>query len=85
MAAGRADQVSRSVLVFHVGRSTDDIHDPWEGVVIDADSPFTLTGDVDEMVAILQERRERWGLNYLVLLGEDRDTRPPVVQGLTGS
>ena len=84
-AAGRADQVERSVLVFHVGRSTDDIDDPWDGVVIEPDSPFTLTGDVDEMVASLQERREQWGLNYPVFFGDDRDVMTTVVQRLAGS
>jgi probable F420-dependent oxidoreductase len=83
--AGRADQVERSVLVFHVGRSTDDIDDPWDGVVVEADSPFTLTGDVDEMVASLQQRREQWGLNYPVFFGDDREVMTPVVQRLTGS
>ena len=83
--AGRSDEVERSVLVFHVARSADDIDDPWDGVVVEDDSPFTLTGDMEEMVEKLQERRERWGLNYPVFFGRDADLMTPVVQRLAGS
>ena len=82
---GRADQVERSVLIFHVARSTDDVDDPWDGVEVEADSPFTLTGDVEQMVETLQQRRDLWGLNYPVFFDRDREVMTPVVQRLTGS
>jgi len=84
-AEGRADQVERSVLVFHVAGSTAEIDDGWDGVDVEADSPYTLTGDVDQMVETLQRRRELWGLNYPVFFGSDREAMTPVVQRLTGT
>jgi probable F420-dependent oxidoreductase len=83
--SGRADQVERSVLIFHVARTVDEIDDPWDGVEVQADSPFTLTGDVDAMVETLQQRRELWGLSYPVFFGSDREALTPVVQRLLGT
>ena len=73
------------MLIFHVARSTDDVDDPWDGVEVEADSPFTLTGDVEQMVETLQQRRDLWGLNYPVFFDRDREVMTPVVQRLTGS
>jgi probable F420-dependent oxidoreductase len=49
-------------------------------------SPHYLAGTVDQMVETLVERRERWGLNYLTLVGtQDIQALAPVVARLSGS
>jgi hypothetical protein len=83
-AAGRQAAVERSVLVFHTGASVAAVDDPWDGVEVEEDSPFTLVGDTDEMVETLLRRREEWGLTYHVFFGSDRERMTPVVARLAG-
>jgi alkanesulfonate monooxygenase SsuD/methylene tetrahydromethanopterin reductase-like flavin-dependent oxidoreductase (luciferase family) len=57
---------------------------------LDADavlaSPHYLVGTIDEMVADLVERRERWGISYWTLVGPASiDTFAPVVAKLAGN
>jgi probable F420-dependent oxidoreductase len=47
-------------------------------------SPHALLGTVDDMVATLQQRRERWGISYVVADYRCRHTLAPVVARLTG-
>jgi probable F420-dependent oxidoreductase len=47
------------------------------------DSPAVLIGSVDECVAKLQERRERWGMSYFNL--PDPAAAAPIVEKLAGS
>jgi probable F420-dependent oxidoreductase len=46
------------------------------------DSAAALVGTVDEVVEILQARRERWGLSYVVVGDENVDEFAPVVARL---
>ena len=48
-------------------------------------SPHFLVGTVDQMVADLQMRRERYGISYITLLGDSVDIFSPVVARLAGS
>jgi probable F420-dependent oxidoreductase len=48
-------------------------------------SPHALLGTVDDMVATLQRRRDRWGISYIVVEYRCRHTLAPVVQRLTGA
>jgi probable F420-dependent oxidoreductase len=49
-------------------------------------SPHYLAGTTDEMVDTLIERRDRWNLNYLTLVGtKDIEAFAPVVARLSGS
>ena len=80
--AGREEAVERSILIFHAARDLAALEDVWDGVDVDEHSPFTLAGDVDEMVETLQQRREEWGLNYVVCFESDRELLTPVVQRL---
>lgn len=48
-------------------------------------SPHFLVGTVDQMVADLQLRRERYGISYVTVFGDDIDTFSPVVARLAGS
>jgi probable F420-dependent oxidoreductase len=47
--------------------------------------PHFLIGTVDEMVADLVARRERYGISYVILPGEVADSLAPVVARLTGT
>jgi alkanesulfonate monooxygenase SsuD/methylene tetrahydromethanopterin reductase-like flavin-dependent oxidoreductase (luciferase family) len=48
------------------------------------DSPVVLIGTVDEIAATLQERRERFGFSYIVVLEPVVEAFAPVVERLTG-
>ncbi|MGH2616988.1 MAG: TIGR03621 family F420-dependent LLM class oxidoreductase [Thermomicrobiales bacterium] len=48
------------------------------------DSPTALIGTVDEIAEILQERRERYGFSYVVVLEPVVEAFAPVVERLTG-
>jgi probable F420-dependent oxidoreductase len=48
------------------------------------DSPVVLIGTVDEIVSTLQERRERYGFSYIVVLEPVVEAFAPVVERLTG-
>ncbi|MCU1352251.1 MAG: luciferase-like [Acidimicrobiales bacterium] len=47
-------------------------------------SPHLLVGTVDEQVATLEERRERWGLSYYVFNDTSLDDAAPLVARLAG-
>ena len=47
-------------------------------------SPHLLVGTVDEMVATLQERRERWNLSYYVFNDDSLDVAASLVERLAG-
>lgn len=47
-------------------------------------SPHALLGTVDDMIATLQRRRDRWGISYIVIDYRFRQMLAPVVQRLTG-
>ena len=48
------------------------------------DSPVVLIGSVDEITETLHERRERYGLSYIVVLEPAVEAFAPVVERLTG-
>lgn len=47
-------------------------------------SPHFLTGSVDEVVADLVARRQRWGINYVVIPDHNMEEFAPVVARLAG-
>lgn len=50
-----------------------------------ATTPHALIGSVEEICDQLVERRERWGISYLGLSGDQLDAFAPVVQRLAGT
>ena len=48
-------------------------------------SPHFLVGTIDQVVADLQMRRERYGISYITVFGDSVDTFSPVVARLAGS
>jgi probable F420-dependent oxidoreductase len=49
-----------------------------------AESPFALIGSPDELVDRLLERRERFGVSYVIVGGDDVESFAPVVAALAG-
>jgi hypothetical protein len=49
------------------------------------ESPFVLLGSVDEIVAQLVARRQRWGISYYVVFDDVVDAFAPIVDRLTGT
>lgn len=91
-AAGRADEVEMNIRAYMVF-VTDDVDQAlgtlseFTGAPQDviADSPFALVGPVDKIIDDLQERRERWGFNYVIVSQNDIDSFAPVVAALSGT
>jgi len=50
-----------------------------------ANSPFALMGPPSKIAEDLIERRERWGLSYIIVGGEDVKSFAPVVAMLSGN
>ena len=48
-------------------------------------APATLVGSVDSIVELLEERRERWQMSYIVVPIESTETLAPVVARLAGN
>jgi probable F420-dependent oxidoreductase len=91
-AAGRIDQIELSVTIFFAS-ITDDRESlaaaVGRGFGAEAadvlDTPHFLIGTVDEIVEALRERRERYGISYVILPGEVAEEFAPVVERLSGT
>jgi probable F420-dependent oxidoreductase len=49
-----------------------------------AESPFALIGTPEQLVDDLLRRRERWGISYVIVGGDDVESFAPVVAELAG-
>lgn len=78
---GRTDGgPERSILVFETYRSIDEVaDDDWVREDLVASSPYVLLGSAEAMIDALIERRERWGLSYIVCFEKDLETFLPLV------
>jgi probable F420-dependent oxidoreductase len=47
--------------------------------------PFALVGTVEQITETIRERRERWGLSYVIFGTDDIDRMAPVVAELAGT
>ena len=84
LEAGRSDGgPERSLLVFETYRSVDGVaDDDWVPRDLVARSPYVLLGSADAMIEALIERRERWGLSYVVCFEKDVHSFLPLVRKL---
>jgi alkanesulfonate monooxygenase SsuD/methylene tetrahydromethanopterin reductase-like flavin-dependent oxidoreductase (luciferase family) len=82
--AGRDDPgPERSVLVFEIHPSADEVtHDGWVEPELAPSSPYVLIGEPAAIAETLHERRERWGLSYVVCFERDLEKFIPVVKQL---
>ena len=91
VAGTRFDDIELSVGVF-VATITDDRHGfaaalaGGFGLSVEQAlaSPHALFGSVDECIATLEERRERWGISYVTIPAESAVEFAPVVEHLAG-
>jgi probable F420-dependent oxidoreductase len=75
------DELERSILLFAVGTSSD--HEDEDGWIEPQDlarSPYALFGTPEEMAETLIQRREQWGLSYIVCYHNHLDLMAPVVE-----
>lgn len=68
-------RAAAEALATRIGRSVDDA----------MTSAMALIGSVDEVCEILQQRREQWGISYIVIPAAQRADFAPVVARLSGS
>ncbi len=91
-AGDRFPQLELNVTVFVVAVTNDRDHaadriasgfgvSPQEVLQV----PHVLIGSVEQMVDDLQERRERFGISYVVFSGEQHEAMAPVVARLAGT
>lgn len=91
-AGDRFDQLELNVLVFLVAVTPDRQAvaaaiggrygaPPTEVLA----SPYVLAGTIDEIVDDLQARRERFGISYIVIPGDNFEAFAPVVARLNGT
>jgi len=79
------------VLVTHAGQpvSKEDLfRSVWSDTAVTDDaltSSVALLGTVDEVCDTLVERRERWGVSYVVVGGDAYEAFAPVVARLAGT
>ena len=91
-AAERFDALELQVRV-HLAMVTDerqiviDEMAPAFGLTPDeaSETPHALIGNVEEICDQLVERRERWGISYVGLAGDQLDSFAPVVAKLAGT
>jgi probable F420-dependent oxidoreductase len=91
-AGGRVDDIEIQIRFF-VTKVTDDRAGfaqaiaPMFGVPPEdaLESAAVLVGSVDEIVEQLQQRRERWGVSYVVVGDDNVDEIAPVVAKLAGT
>lgn len=91
-AGARFEELELSVMVHHL-EVTDDPHavaarrgEQWDATTEQIlRSPHVLIGSVDRIGDTLLERRERYGISYVVFLGGDLSAVEPIVARLGGS
>ncbi|HKT82410.1 MAG TPA: TIGR03621 family F420-dependent LLM class oxidoreductase [Solirubrobacterales bacterium] len=90
-AGDRFDQVELSVLIFLCNITNDRraMAEPVAAALgttpeVVLDIPHFLMGTVDEIAETLEQRRERYGLSYVIVQGEAAEPFAPIVERLAG-
>ncbi len=88
-AADRLAAIELNVLIQHVERSGNAVAERAADLGLsDTDTvrvPYELFGAVDGICATLLERRELYGISYVVIFEKDLDAFAPVVNRLSGT
>lgn len=79
--------LQRLIVTDDTRQASEDLSREWTPLTPAAilDTPSLLIGTIDAIVALLQERRERLGISYLVVFERDMDAFAPVVARLSGT
>jgi len=91
-AGERFDEIELSVMAHHV-EVTADVDEAVARLAAETHttqpqvrgSPHLLIGPVEGLVETLLDHRERYGISYIVFLGDDLEAIRPVVEQLAGS
>lgn len=91
-AGSRFEELELSVMAHHL-EITDDVYavvarraKEWDATTEQIlQSPHILMGSVDRIVDTLLQRRERYGISYVMFVGADLDAVEPIVAHLGGS
>src|SRR5262249_23235509 len=61
-------QIQRVIVTEDRRATAEELQKTWKQLSVEEilEAPFALIGTVDEMVAALQERRDRWGISFFV-------------------
>jgi hypothetical protein len=88
----RSERLELNALVQRVAvtddrrRAAEELTSRW--IQLSADeilqTPYVLIGTVEQMIADLQARRDRWGISYYIVPEPYMDAFAPVVASLTG-
>jgi alkanesulfonate monooxygenase SsuD/methylene tetrahydromethanopterin reductase-like flavin-dependent oxidoreductase (luciferase family) len=91
-AGARFDELELNILLQRVVVTDDQraaieaVSDAWrQPVEALRNSPLLLIGSVEQMVDALQERRERFGISYIVVFEPAMEALAPVVARLAGA
>ena len=79
--------VQRVVVTDDARSAAAELAEQWPALSVEdvLESPYLLLGTVDEMVAALRARRERWGISYVVTHEPFRDALALIVARLAGT
>jgi len=80
-------QIQRVIVTDRPREAAEELQKTWKQISVDEilAAPFVLIGTVDEMVEALRERRDRWGISYVVTFEPFLDALAPVVARLSGT
>jgi probable F420-dependent oxidoreductase len=79
--------LQRVVVTGDRRKAAEELTSRWTELSADEvlESPYVLIGTVDEIVADLRARRERWGISYYIVREPYLDAFAPIVARLVGS
>jgi alkanesulfonate monooxygenase SsuD/methylene tetrahydromethanopterin reductase-like flavin-dependent oxidoreductase (luciferase family) len=88
-AGNRLDAIELNVLIQSVESDKGAVDDRASDYGLTPEeilrSPYELFGSVDDICAALVERRELYGISYVVIFEKDLDAFAPVVDRLSGT
>jgi|SRR5882672_3715482 len=93
VATERLDRLELNALIQRVivtdarAKAAEELARQWTSLTAAdiLESPFVMLGTVDEIVAALHRRRERWGISYYVVMEPALETFAPIVARLAGA
>jgi probable F420-dependent oxidoreductase len=78
--------IQRVVVTEDVRRASEELSRQWAPLNPEevGETPYLLIGTVDDIVATLRARRDRWSMSYVVVFEWDMEAFAPVVARLSG-
>jgi hypothetical protein len=78
--------IQQVMLTEEARRASEELSLEWSPLSPEevGETPYLLIGTVDDIVATLRARRDRWGISYVVVFEWDMEAFSPVVARLSG-